>query len=57
MRSISALCAAALAIGLATLAARAEISTEAARTSVAPFYKSLNAEFAPDSADTVGCCG
>ena len=34
-------------------AARAEISVEAARASVAPFYKALNAEFARDSADLV----
>ena len=53
MRSISALCVAAVAIGLATLPACAEISTEAARASVAPFYKSLNAEFAPESADLI----
>jgi predicted ester cyclase len=53
MRSISAHCAAAVAIGLATLPARAEFSAEAARASVTPFYKSLNAEFAPDSADLI----
>jgi predicted ester cyclase len=33
--------------------ARAEMSVEAARASVAPFYKALNAEFANDSADLV----
>jgi hypothetical protein len=53
MRSISTVCTAAVAIGLATLPVRAEISAEAARASVAPFYKSLNAEFAPESADLI----
>jgi hypothetical protein len=33
--------------------ARAEMSAEAARASVAPFYKSLNAEFAKESPDLV----
>ena len=33
--------------------ARAEMSVEAARASVAPFYKALNAEFAKDSPDLV----
>jgi len=40
------------AIGL-TAPARADMSVEAARASVAPFYKALNAEFAKDSADLV----
>ena len=53
MRSVSAICAAAAAFSLAALPVRAEISTEAARASVAPFYKSLNAEFAPESADLI----
>ena len=53
MRSISAVCIAAAAFGLANLPARAEISADVARASVAPFYKSLNAEFAPDSADLI----
>ena len=53
MRSISAICAAAAAISLAALPARAEISAEAARASVAPFYKALNAEFANDSAELI----
>ena len=43
MKSVSALFAA--VIGLATLPAQAEISTEAARAGVAPFYRALNAEF------------
>jgi len=33
--------------------ARAEMSADAARASVAPFYKALNAEFASDSADLI----
>jgi SnoaL-like polyketide cyclase len=53
MRSISAICVAAAAISLAALPVRADVNTDAARASVAPFYKSLNAEFAPDSADLI----
>ena len=53
MRSISAIFAAAVAISLATLPAKGEVSTEAARAAVAPFYKALNAEFAKDSADLI----
>src|SRR6266481_5765244 len=53
MRSISAICAAAVAVGLASFPARAEISDEAARASVAPFYQSLNAEFATQSAELI----
>src|SRR6266851_4091461 len=48
MKRIFAICAAVAAIGLMASSARAEISTEAARDSVAPFYKALNAEFAKD---------
>ena len=51
MKSVSALFAA--VIGLATLPAQAEISTEAARAGVAPFYRALNAEFASESADLI----
>jgi predicted ester cyclase len=40
-------------VGLAASAAHAEMSQEAARASVAPFYKALNAEFAKDSPDLV----
>src|SRR5262249_3899311 len=36
---------------LFTCPARAEMNAEAARASVAPFYKALNAEFATHSAD------
>ena len=53
MRSISVICAAGIAISLATLPARAEISTDAARAGVAPFYRALNAEFANASADLI----
>jgi hypothetical protein len=53
MRSISAICVAAAAISLAALPVRADVNTDAARASVAPFYKSLNAAFAPDSADLI----
>ena len=52
MKSVSVLCAAAV-IGLAILPAQAEISTDAARAGVAPFYKALNAEFASESADLI----
>jgi predicted ester cyclase len=51
MKSVSALFAA--VIGLATLPAQAEISTEAARAGVAPFYRALNGEFASESADLI----
>jgi hypothetical protein len=53
MRSLTAICAAAVAISLATGPARAEVSLDAARTSVAPFYQALNAEFASDSPDLI----
>jgi predicted ester cyclase len=42
-----------VAATLALPAARAEMSVEAARASVAPFYKALNAEFAKDSPDLI----
>ena len=42
-----------VAATLALPAARAEMSVEAARDSVAPFYQALNAEFAKDSADLI----
>jgi predicted ester cyclase len=40
-------------MGLMAAAARAEMSVETARASVAPFYKALNAEFAKESPDLV----
>jgi hypothetical protein len=40
-------------VGLAASAAHAGMSLEAARASVAPFYRALNAEFAKDSPDLV----
>jgi predicted ester cyclase len=53
MTRTSAACAAAAVLGLLTSSARAEISAEAARASVAPFYKALNAEFAKDSPELI----
>jgi SnoaL-like polyketide cyclase len=53
MKPIFAVCAAVAAIGLMASSARAEISAEAARDSVAPFYKALNAEFANESAELI----
>jgi predicted ester cyclase len=53
MKPIFAVCAAVAAIGLMATSARGEISTEAARDSVAPFYKALNAEFANESAELI----
>jgi len=41
------------ASALAPPSARAEMSVEAARASVAPFYKALNAAFASDSPDLI----
>jgi predicted ester cyclase len=52
MKSVFALCAVA-GIGLVTLPVQAEVSAEAARAGVAPFYKALNAEFAGESADLI----
>ena len=52
MKSVFALCTVA-GIGLMTLPVQAEISTDAARAGVAPFYKALNAEFASESADLI----
>jgi predicted ester cyclase len=45
--------AAVAALGLLTSSARAEIGVDAARASVAPFYKALNAEFARESPDLI----
>ena len=53
MKPIFAVCAAVAALGLMASSARAEISAEAARDSVAPFYKALNAEFANESAELI----
>ena len=53
MQPIFAVCAAVAALGLMASSARAEISAEAARASVAPFYKALNAEFANESAELI----
>ena len=53
MKSLAVICAVAVGVSLAALPARAEVSAEAARASVAPFYKALNAEFAPESAGLI----
>jgi predicted ester cyclase len=50
-RALSA--AALIAVAVTASAARAEISTDAARAAVAPFYKALNAEFTKESADLI----
>jgi predicted ester cyclase len=53
MKQISAVCAAVAAIGFMASSAGAEITAEAARDSVAPFYKALNAEFAKDRPELI----
>jgi predicted ester cyclase len=52
MKRVLASCAV-LAAALTTSGVRAEMTIEAARASVAPFYKALNAESAKDSADLI----
>jgi predicted ester cyclase len=52
MKRVLASCAV-LAAALTTSGAHAEMTIEAARASVAPFYKALNAESAKDSADLI----
>src|SRR3981081_3418064 len=53
MKRTSTVCAAGAVIFLLASSARAEISAEAARASVAPVYKALNAEFAKDSSELI----
>jgi hypothetical protein len=53
MKRTSAICAAIAVMGLLAKSAQAEISAEAARASVAPFYKALNAQFANDSPELI----
>jgi predicted ester cyclase len=53
MKPTFACCALIAAAALAMSPVRAEMTTEAARASVAPFYKALNAEFANESADLI----
>lgn len=53
MKRIFVACAAVAAMGLLASSARAELSAETARASVAPFYKALNAEFASDSPELI----
>ena len=52
MKRILAVCRLGV-MSLTAFAAHAEMSVEAARASVAPFYKALNAEFAKESPDLV----
>ena len=53
MKRIQAGCAAVASVVLMIPSAGAEISAEAARASVAPFYKALNAEFARESPELI----
>ena len=53
MKRTSAPFAAVAVMGFLASSARAEMSAEAARASVAPFYKALNAEFANDSPELI----
>jgi predicted ester cyclase len=53
MKRVFSVGAAIMTAGLATLPAQAETDIEAARASVAPFYKALNAEFAGQSRDLI----
>jgi len=53
MKSIVAALGTLLAAALAAAAARAEMSPDAARAILAPFYQALNAEFAGESADLI----
>ena len=53
MKRILVACAAVAAMGLLASSARAELSAEAARASVTPFCKALNAEFANDSPELI----
>ena len=52
-RTSAVFTAVAAVMGFLAPSARAEISAEAARVSVAPFYKALNAEFAKDSPELI----
>jgi predicted ester cyclase len=53
MKRFFSVIAAVVAAGFAVSSARAGMDTEAAQTSVAPFYKALNAEFTAQSADLI----
>ena len=52
-RTSAVFTAVAAVMGFLAPSARAEISAEAARASVAPFYKALNAEFASESPELI----
>jgi predicted ester cyclase len=53
MKRFFSVIAAVAAAGFAVSSARAEMDIEAARASVAPFYKALNAEFTAQSPDLI----
>ena len=53
MKRVVAACILSAVPGLMASPVRADMSIEAARASVSPFYKALNAEFAKDSPDLV----
>jgi predicted ester cyclase len=53
MKRVLAVCAGLAAFGLSMSPTRAEMSSEMARATVAPFYKALNAEFAGQSPDLI----
>src|SRR4051812_24540926 len=53
MKRLFPMITAVVATGFAVPSARAEMDIEAARASVAPFYKALNAEFAAQSPDLI----
>jgi predicted ester cyclase len=53
MKHLFSVITAVVAAGLAASSARAEMDSEEARASVAPFYKALNAEFAAQSPDLI----
>jgi predicted ester cyclase len=53
MKRVFSVGAVIVAAGFASLPARADTGIDAARASVAPFYRALNAEFAGQSADLI----
>jgi predicted ester cyclase len=53
MKGIFAAAAGVLLAGATVTAVHAELSAEAARAAITPFYKSLNAEFTKESADLI----
>ena len=53
MKRVVAICAVSAVLGLTVLPAGAEMSIEAARASIGPFYNALNAEFAKESPELI----